>query len=145
MNENIIPFIQQQSCATVCYTDEAGVPFCFSCYYVFNEQEVLLYFKTSADSHHSVMMKKNPRIAGTVLPDKLNKIATRGIQFRGELLDAHDTLCTDAYSNYHKKIPMALAMKGEVLTIRMDSIKMTDSTKIFGKKTTWERQESIPQ
>ena len=74
MNETIILFLQQQSSATICCVDEQGKPYCFSCFYAFNQQEGLLYFKSSADSHHSVLMKKNPFIAGTVLPDKLNKI-----------------------------------------------------------------------
>ena len=35
---------------------------------------------------------------------------------------------------------MALAVAGEIWTIKMDSIKMTDSTLGFGKKITWERE-----
>ena len=45
----------------------------------------------------------------------------------------------DAYILYHRKHPIALAIKGEVFTIRLDSIKMTDSTKVFGKKIFWNR------
>lgn len=50
MNETIMRFLQQQSCATICCVDERGKPRCFSCFYAFNREEVLLYFKSQADS-----------------------------------------------------------------------------------------------
>jgi len=74
MKESIVQFIQKQTCASLCCVDEQGMPWCFSCFYAFKSEESLLYFKSSADSHHSPMMKRNPFIAGTILPDKLNKL-----------------------------------------------------------------------
>lgn len=139
MNETIILFLQQQSSATICCVDEQGKPYCFSCFYAFNQQEGLLYFKSSADSHHSVLMKKNPFIAGTVLPDKLNKIIVKGVQFEGIVLDELHLLTKQSSNYYHKKHLMALAIPGKTWAIQINRIKMTDSTKGFGKKITWNR------
>lgn len=140
MNESIISFLQDQTCATMCCTDDAGNPYCFNCYYVFNKEKGLLYFKSSSDAHHYEFLKEKPVVAGTVLPDKLSKLVTKGIQFQGEMLQQPNPLAKDAYIQYHKKYAMALAMKGEIFTIQLNSIKMTDSNLGFGKKINWLRE-----
>jgi uncharacterized protein YhbP (UPF0306 family) len=139
MNETIILFIQKQTCATVCCVDENNKPYCFSCFYAFNAEDGLLYFKSSSGAHHSSLIKKNAFIAGTVLPDKLNTLLVKGIQFEGVVLDANHSLVKNAARYYHKKYPIALAMQGEISVIQITHIKMTDSTKGFGKKITWSR------
>lgn len=142
MNETIIHFLQQQTCATLCCVDEQDKPYCFSCFYASNSEEGLLYFKSSADSHHSVLMKKNPFIAGTILPDKINTLIVKGVQFEGIVLDAQNPLLKKALGNYLKQHPLALAIPGETWAIQINHIKMTDSTMGFGKKITWNRVKS---
>ena len=139
INLNIVHFIEKQNSATICCTGNAGNPYCFSCYYAINLKDGLLYFKSSVEAYHSILLKENPVIAGTILPDSLNKLKIKGVQLTGELLNNQDALVKDAYILYHRKHPIALAIKGEVFTIRLDSIKMTDSARIFGKKIFWNR------
>jgi uncharacterized protein YhbP (UPF0306 family) len=141
MDNNIIHFLQQQTCATICCTDGEGSPYCFNCYYAFNKENNLLYFKSSADTHHVILLLKKPLIAGTVLPDKLNKVITIGIQLQGEILSTLDPLAEAASINYHKKYPVALAIKGEVFTILLNNIKMKDSHLGFGNSILWNRNE----
>ncbi len=139
MNKTIIQFIQNQTCATLCCVDEQGKPYCFNCFYAFYSKEYLLFIKSSADSHHSLLMKKNPFIAGTVLPDKLNALAVKGMQFEAIVLNNDHPLTREASGFYYKKHPMALAIPGEIKTIQINQVKMTDSTVGFGKKITWNR------
>lgn len=140
MDNNIIEFLEKQTCASICCLDEDNRPWCFSCFFIFNPGEGLLYFKSSPGANHSSMMKKVPLIAGTVLPDKLNKLRTQGIQFDGVVLDSMDRLTLGASQYYHKKNPLALAIPGDVWTIQVNRIKMTDSKMGFGKKIVWSRQ-----
>ena len=142
MNEIIKQFIQRQNCATICCADEKNKPHCFSCFYIFNPEEGLLYFKSSDDSYHSEAIKSNPVIAGTILPDKLNKLIIRGAQLEGNIVEELHPLAKDAFTIYHKKVPMALAIKGKVYTVRLNAVKMTDSHFGFGKKITWNRSET---
>lgn len=143
MNETIIQFLQQQTCASICTVDETGKPYCFSCFYAFNEPAGLIYFKSSANAQHAVLMKKNPFVAGTVLPDKLNKISTRGIQFEAVVLDTQQTLVKQSFGIYIKKHPLALAMPGDIWVLQINHIKMTDSTLGFGKKIDWHREKEL--
>lgn len=141
MNENIIKFLQQQTCATVSCVDEQGKPYCFNCFYAFNNETGMLYFKSTAASYHSAVLKQNPFVAGTILPDKLNKLFVKGVQFDGVVLYDDSPLTRQASGCYYKKNPMALAMSGELWSIQINHIKMTDSTKGFGTKITWERSD----
>ncbi len=143
MNTKIAQFISKQTCATVCCVDEKGNPYCFNCFYVFNSQEVLLYFKSSTGTRHAGMLANNPVVAGTILPDKLSMLQIRGIQFDGTVLSDDHPLTRQAHGHYYKKHPTALAMPGEMWAIQLNSIKMTDNTLGFGSKLAWTREELL--
>lgn len=143
MNEKIIKFINSQTCASVCCVDEQGNPYCFSCFYAFSSDEGLLYFKSTSTARHSEILLKKGEIAGTILPDKLNILVVRGIQFEGIVLSENHPLTKKSSGFYHKKHPAALAMKGEIWTIQINSIKMTDSSMGFGKKINWNRADNL--
>lgn len=140
MNEAIINFLNKQTCATVCSADGEGKPWCFNCFYVFNPLQGLLYYKSSADTRHATLLKSYPAVAGTIQPDKLNTLKVKGVQFEGTVIEASDPAAANAAAHYYKKNPMAMAMPGEVWTIQLHSIKMTDSTLGFGKKLKWNRE-----
>lgn len=140
MNSTIVEFLLEQNCASICCIDESGKPCCFSCFYAFHTESGLLYFKSSANSQHAILMRKNPFVAGTILPDKLNKISIKGIQFEAVVLDTQQPLVKRTLGLYLKKHPLALAIPGEIWVLQINKIKMTDSTLGFGKKINWERE-----
>ncbi len=140
MNESIIRFIEKQKCASICCVNEEGNPYCFSCFYAFNAEEGLLYFKSSADTNHIKLMKTNPVIAGTILPDKLQILSIKGVQFQGLLLNEQHDFSNDEFKRYHTRYPLAFAIPGEVWMIQLNHIKMTDSSNTFGKKIQWQRE-----
>ena len=65
----------------------------------------MLYFKSSDESHH-VRLIKNP--AGTILPDKLNRLVVAGVQFGGRIVNEQHPLLK-AYL-YLAKYPISLAI-----------------------------------
>jgi hypothetical protein len=141
MNPSIVQFIEKQKSCTLCCVDEAGKPYCFSCFYVFNAEHGLLYFKSSAKSRHAGILTSHPFVAGSVLPDKLNVLFIKGIQFEGMVLPENHFLAEHASTFYHQKNPAAAAIGGSIWIVRIDHIKMTDSTLGFGNKITWSRNE----
>lgn len=140
MNKDIIQFIRKQKTATVCTVDERGNPYCFSCFYAFDEKESILIYKTHADSHHVPMMQIKKEVAGSILPGKADPVIVKGIQFEGRLIDPSDPSAIHASRDYHLRYPLALAMGGEIWVIRLQHIKMTDSSKGFGTKIEWVRE-----
>lgn len=145
MNKTIREFIEKQKSCTLCCIDETGKPYCFSCFYVFNEEQGLLYFKSSPKSKHSGILLNNPFVAGTILPDKLNLIVIKGIQFEGTVLPLNHFLVEQAAAYYYKKNPAAVAIPGDIWIVKIENIKMTDSTFGFGKKITWSRSEKAAE
>ncbi len=140
MKVKIDEFITKQHCANICCIDEAGHPYCFSCFYTYDKENTLLYFKSSENTKHGNMMLKNRILAGSILPDKLNFLQIKGIQLQGRLIEKGNSLGLNASSQYYKQHPTALAMPGEIWVIQLDSIKFTDNTLGFGSKINWTRQ-----
>ncbi len=142
MNESISKFINEQKCVNICCVKNNEFPYCFSSFYAFNEAAGLLYFKSSAETNHINIIRTNPAIAGTILPDKLHPQLVKGIQLRGIVLSPGDEIAADASMHYYSKFPFALTLPGSIWTIQLIHIKMTDSTKGFGKKISWNAELS---
>src|ERR1043165_1175428 len=145
MHQKIVSFLEGQKVATICCVDDLNRPYCFSCFFAFDQENARLYFKSSLNTRHSDLLLQRPAVSGTVQPDKLNPLAIKGIQFTGEVLtDLRERNASHARTVYHKNHPMALAMPGEVFAIELHSIKMTDNTLSFGKKIMWEMAQEEP-
>ena len=142
MIEKISNYIKQQTCASVCSIDGTGDPLCFNCFYAYDEQEQLLYFKSGTDTRHSLNLSLNPKVGGTILPDKMNKFHIRGVQFEGiVLLSGNGLQAKQASGRYYQTHPMALAMPGEIWIVQLNRIKFTDNSLGFGKKLIWQRDK----
>lgn len=146
MNIDIQTFIEKQKCANIACVDTEGIPYAFSCFYAFDKENVFLYFKSSVDTSHIKIIKQNPKVAGTILPDKLPLLVMKGIQFQGEILAADHPLAKTAAKKYYSIHPLAMAIPGEIWTVLIHHFKMTDSSKGFGRKIEWSRKENtVPE
>jgi uncharacterized protein len=143
MNERIVDFILHQRVATICCVDENNMAYCFSCFYAFDVEREIFYFKSSIDARHSHIFESNAIVAGTIQQDKLNPLAIKGIQFTGQILHSKNELCWHADTIYHQHYPFALAMPGVMWTLQPETIKMTDNTMSFGKKLHWQLHEVV--
>ena len=143
MEDIIINFLQNQSVMTVCYTDEEGNPNCFPCFFAFNSSKGLLYFKSSSSSYHVKKLGTTPGVAGSILPDKLNIMALKGVQFQATVLPSDHPSMQNASRYYYQRFPMALVIPGDIYSLQLTEIKMTDGAKGFGKKITWKRKEVV--
>lgn len=128
MNQKMSDFLLKQTAASISFVNEKNQPCTFSCFFAFNSTHRLLYYKSSESSYHSKIVLENPLVAGTIMPDKLNKLAIKGIQFTGEVLMCGDPLSTDASKIYYHKFPFALAIPGVLWTVRLDEVRMTNNT-----------------
>jgi len=62
----------------------------------------------------------------------------QGIQFRGVMEIPSGELSEKARNAYLKRFPVAVLMKTNLWTIKVNYIKMTDNRLGFGKKLIWE-------
>jgi uncharacterized protein YhbP (UPF0306 family) len=142
-SRRIVDFIKENKILTICCTDQNNKPYCFHCFYAFDEENYLLFFKSSTDSFHTALLAQNPVIAGSILPEKIELMALKGIQLTGTVL-YNDFPCHNSPENiYHKKFPFAVVKPGHVWCIQVEALKMTDNTNVFGKKLEWHKEELV--
>lgn len=143
MNVKIAEFLKKQTAASISCVNEVNEPYSFSCFFVFNSKENLLYYKSPAASYHSLLLRQRPKVSGTIMPDKLNKLSFKGIQFTGEVLSENDALGVGASDTYHRKIPVAAAISGVVCTIQLTQVRMISNVIGIIEKLSWQREEPV--
>lgn len=133
----ISEFILDNKCLSLCTTSPEGL-WCASCYYAYDEKNVALIFKSSDDTRHVQEGLMNPMIAGTILPDKLETVSIKGVQFTGAFTSAEDD---EASSIYYSRFPFARAIGGKFWVIKLKTMKFTDNTLGFGTKMHWKAEK----
>ncbi|MBL7922697.1 MAG: hypothetical protein JNL88_00720 [Bacteroidia bacterium] len=139
MDERMSRFLHENTTLTLCVSRHEQ-PHCANCFYAFWEEQALLIIKSDANTVHMRQALLNPRVAGTILPDRLNLQALRGIQYKGSLLPEEEIspgLADTLSERYHHKFPFAREHAGTLWAFRLREIKMTDNTLGFGKKIHW--------
>lgn len=140
MEKAISDFIKANRIASISCVDEEGKPYCFHCFYAYDEKNHALFFKSSISSLHSMLLTKNSNIAGSILPEKLDFLTLKGIQLTGKILEEPNLKQINPEALYHKAFPFAYAKPGKVWCIELLKVKMSDNSKIFGKKLLWEKE-----
>ena len=138
MDKRMSTFIQEQKNLTLC-TAVNNEPYCASCFYAFISEENMLVFKSSGTTQHILNALANNLVAGTIVPDVRKVGEIIGAQFSGQFAAASGDILNRAKKVYYGKNPMALVIKGELWTIRLTNVKLTDNTLGFGSKLSWER------
>ena len=135
--ENIKGFISTNQIASVCFVDENKFPYCINCFFAVDIVNKLIVFKSSTGTrHHAHTLAKAP-IAGTILPEKIEKLKIRGAQFNATILSNEELISFNCSATYYKQYPFALAMPGYIWAANLNFIKFTDNTLGFGNKTIW--------
>ncbi len=114
-----------------------NIPYCASCFYVYEEKNKFLAFKSKKDSRHILEAIRQKNVAGTILPDQHNPASIKGIQFQGILVFPDPEILSSIKGSYYRKFPYARAISGDIWIIELNFIKMTDNNLGFGKKLVW--------
>jgi len=138
LQAKVITFLQEAKVLTYC-TVVDDQPHCAPCYFSFLEEngQYYLLFKSSEETQHIQEALINPKVAGSVLPNRKMEVSSnQGVQFRGKFILEEEER-TKLKKAYHAKFPYARAVPGEVWAIELIETKMTDNTLGFGKKLKW--------
>lgn len=138
IQKNISDFLSENKVATVCFITNNSNPYCINCFYVFDEASQSLVFKSSYGTSHDTLVKEGASVAGTVIPDLINVLTLKGIQFNGLLLSNKAIEDYKLNSLYIKTFPMSLAMPGYIWAVKFTNLKFTDNSVGFGHKTNWQ-------
>lgn len=136
MNENIKQFLRKNRVATVCFSDEKNNPYCFTSFFVFDEEHNTMVFKSSYGTNHEYFVRFASKVSGSVLPERLDILKIKGIQFTGTTVDAKE-ISKELIVSYYKKYPFGRVMGGFIWAIKLEFVKFTDNTAVFGQKMIW--------
>ncbi|MAC95075.1 MAG: hypothetical protein CMC96_06210 [Flavobacteriales bacterium] len=138
LQAKVITFLQEAKVLTYC-TVVDDQPHCAPCYFSFLEEDGQYYllFKSSEETQHIQEALINPKVAGSVLPNRKMEVSSnQGVQFKGKfILEEEERM--KLKKAYYAKFSYARAVPGEVWAIELIETKMTDNTLGFGKKLKW--------
>lgn len=138
IDERIVKFIEAASVLNFA-TSVKDAPYCASVYFAYEPTHHWFIFKSDPDTKHIEQALQNTAVAGTILPDKIDKLVVKGIQFTGTFMQPDSGTLDLAKSVYLKKYPIATIFRGDIWIVEVHKIKYTDNTPIVGKKILWER------
>jgi uncharacterized protein len=135
--KRIIEFIKKHHVLTLATCVENN-PWCANCFYVWLEDENCFVFTTDNATKHAQDAMQNQNVAGSVVLETSVVGKIQGIQFRGVMEIPAGELAEKAKTAYLKRFPVAVLMKTNLWTVKVNYIKMTDNRLGFGKKLIWE-------
>lgn len=138
----IAKYLECNHVATLC-AGPTGELWCFNCFYLFIESDQVLVFRSTEGSRHFKLLADHPFIAGTVLPDSIDFQSLQGVQLEGNVLSCNKYYLKKIEQLYFDKYPLALDKEGITWAVRLVRLKMTDNSRGFGFKETWEKEADL--
>lgn len=117
-------------------TAAGAVPHCASVFYLFDEQDAALVFRSSGGTRHVQELLCNPHASGAVYEETRDVARIRGIQVHGIVAE---TTCQDAISRYLSVFPEAASFRAPFWSLRIESAVLTDNSRGFGSRVRWQR------
>lgn len=136
MNLNLVRLLLESTNLTLAVIHETG-PYCANCFFIFDTGTNSVILKSDMNTKHMQMALKDDRVAGTILPDKLETNRIRGIQFRGRISMPIGSELVKVSAIYHQKYPYATTMSGNMWVIEPTYFKLTDNSLGAGNKPEW--------
>lgn len=138
MDKKISNYIASNKVFTIA-TCLNNIPYCATCFYVFNDDFKRLIFLSDENTRHLSEALLNKNIAGTITIPVITIAKLQGIQFTGQFIKPNPEEEKQFYDLYYDKFPFAKAKPSAIWGINLEFVKMTDNTLGFGKKLIWKK------
>lgn len=136
LDGKIIRFMKKHHVMTLA-TSRDNMPYCCSCFYVFNEKENTFIVTSDNDTRHIKEVLDQPAISGAIALETTMVGKIQGVQFTGSMNMIEGEEFRKAKSLYLKRFPVAAFAELMLWRIDPDFIKYTDNRLGFGKKMIW--------
>lgn len=140
MNEKIKDFIRKQHLLSLSVIEKDSSlleVYSASCYYVFDEENLCLLFKSAQDSKHIQLCTLNPKVGVIIAKDSKNLGNIQGLQIK-----AFFKQTTQAQKNlYYATYPFARLGKGEIFALEILWAKYTDNKLLLSEKLIFVRKQ----
>lgn len=122
-------------------TSGNNIPWCCSCFYVYDEKENKFIITSDADTRHVSEFLIKPDVSGTIALETLIVGKIQGVQFSGTVKKIIGKEAEHAKIAYIKRFPVAAFSELTLWTIEINYIKFTHNQLGFGKKLIWKEKK----
>lgn len=141
VDKRVIRFINKHHTFTLA-TSGNNIPWCCSCFYVYNEKENKFIITSDNDTRHVSEFLAQPEVAGAVALETLIVGRIQGVQFSGTIKKIDEKEIECARKAYIKKFPVAAFSELTLWEIEINYIKFTHNQLGFGKKLIWKKKNN---
>jgi len=140
IDEKIIKFISKHHIFSLA-TSINNLPYCCTCYYIFDKVKQEFYFTSENISKHYNDITKNSYVAVNIALETKIIGKIQGLQITGTSKILKEDELFHARNKYLKKYPYALPFitKSDFFSLSPDFMKFTDNNLGFGKKLIWNK------
>lgn len=128
-------FIQKHHVLTLATSDGNEISAC-NLFYVYDVSSQTFIVASSSETLHIKHIKRNNKVAGTIVLETKEVGKIEGLQFQGSFLGSPSK---EQEKLYFQSFPYALALRPMLWKIEVDFFKLTDNKLGFGKKLIWKR------
>ena len=119
-------------------TCAGDAPHCCNLFYAYLPQRNVFAVTSSDGTLHVAHLRKNPKIAASIVLETRTIGKVQGLQVRGTMTESSAEEKPDIRKAYLARFPYAAVMDLDLWVIRPDYMKLTDNRLGFGKKIIWE-------
>ena len=140
----IVQFLERNRVATVCFSRNGDLH-AVNCFFAFDAELMLLYFKSSEGSNHDDLVFSGNGVVGGILPDMISVNALHGMQFRGNTVPPGAIDSDRATRIYGGKFGFSRFLPGYFWAVKLAFVKFTDNRVRFGHKVIWTSRAGRPK
>jgi len=134
--KRIVDFFEEHHVLTLATSVDNQV-YCSNCFYVYLESENAFVFSSDEDTKHIQDVRKNNKVAASIVLETKTIGKIQGVQLLGELTEPNENNQKIARKAYLKAFPYAILKNTKLWIFNLSYIKMTDNRLGFGKKLIW--------
>ncbi|HNW96899.1 MAG TPA: hypothetical protein PKK00_00645 [Bacteroidales bacterium] len=139
LDTKIIKFIKKHHVLTLA-TSNDNIPYCCSCFYVYNEKENYFLVTSDKNTRHISEVVIQPHVSGAIALETTMIGKIQGIQFTGTMKEVKQEEFNIEKIKYIKRFPIAAFAELLLWRIVPDFIKFTDNRLGLGKKMIWQKK-----
>ena len=106
LDSKVIKFIKQHHVLTLA-TSNDNIPYCCSCFYVYNDKENYFLVTSDKNTRHISEVVKQPNVSGTIALETTMVGKIQGIQFTGMMNEIDKEEFNKEKIKYIKRFPIA--------------------------------------
>ncbi|MGP0837910.1 hypothetical protein [Serratia sp. CY85251] len=145
--QDICKFINQERVLTLSVAAEGEV-WSASCFYQFQQDQMVFYLMSDINARHSQLMLKMPTVSGTIVSSVKSMMSMKGLQYQAHITPLSAEHEEQARNFYCERYPISRVMALKIWRLQLMEIKLTQRRMGVKRCLHWlraQKREVLPQ